>query len=401
MRSPLSILVLAILAVSPVFAGCLGDDEGAPPATSAEPGATGTGDPAVNASGLDGNVTVDDGSGAFSEGDAGHLPHVHDYWNGREKVTIFDDTASFEALNQYTFFALFAEQRASAGATFVQLPDGSTVHEGTGKMMFTASWTDQTITGVQMRYRHASSRDFEGAIPIVSGETLEIEVTPDMTDMAHQQSSRWAFYLFAGGGAADVAQGNIHLTIDIVRVRDIHVLPGHPVTYANTNEYEIMNVDAHSRNYNLATFAAAQATGSYSDDWVPPQDIVRMGTRAILAEVHVSNAAGSAVSDVSGVRLEFRSAMSSFRSHRAEMIPTLSDPDAGKFTFGILVSDGMVDGPYEKESLWRFKADPQETVATGNTCRWVCGGSELEYHITVTTYNEDPTDGQIPDRNEQ
>lgn len=386
------VILLAVAFVSPVLAGCLGDDPAAenPAAASTNPD-----DALGNESTLGGNATIDDGTGGFSEMDAGHLPHVHDYWNGRERVTILEERVDVQLLDQVTFYNVFFYRQPSVGGAIVELEDGNIVYEGTGKMLLTASWTDPTITGLGLAYRHAASNDLEVGIPLASGETVELEITPDMTDMAHQQISRWFFAMYASGNAADAAQGVVDFKIEIVKVRDVHVLPGHPVTYENTNQYDILDADGMTKNYNMATLAVAFATNTWQDDWLLPTEPVRMGTTTILAEVTVNTAANSAISEVNGVELHVRTAVSAFRAERATLVEELSDPVNGKYVFGMVVGDHMVDGPYEKESLWGFQARPTERVATGNTCSSVCGGAELQYHLKVSTYNHDPTDGRI------
>ncbi len=391
-------LIFALIAGS-AFAGCLSsDDSGSSPNSAVDGSSTGS---VANESDLIANGTLDDGSGMFNESHAGHLPHVHNYWTGREKVTLMEESISVEVLSQQTFNRFFSSGGTQLGGAYFALPDGQIVYEGTGKMLITASWTESTITSLALQYRHASSREFGEIIPLSSGETLEVAITPDMTDMAHQQATRWRFDVHAGGGAVDVAQGNVQFKVEIVRVRDIGVLPGHPETYVNVDKYDILDANGVTKNYNLATYIAAEASNTRVEDWIAPTDIVRMGTAAIIAEVTVTNAGDTAISSVSGVRLDYRAATTTFWQNRAQFLPDLSDTANGKYVFGIYVDDGTVDGPYDKESMWRFRATPEERVATGNACRWMCGGAELQYHITAITFNEDPTGGTLvpPERN--
>ncbi len=385
-------IVFALLIVSPALAGCVSDDDGgAPPATGVNTNAGG-----IPTNDLDDeNVTIDDGTGDFNETGAGHLPHVHNYWNGREVVTLLEKPVNIEVLSDVTFYNVFFYRQPTAGGAIVQLEDGQLVYEGAGKMLITASWTDATVTGVALTYKHASSQDFEPGVSLSSGETVELAVTPDMTDMAHQLSSRWLFVLYASGAAASVAQGTVDLKIEIVKMRDIAVLPGHPETYVNAQSYDIADTDAHSANYNMATLAVAVATNTYTDDWIVPTDIVRMGTTAVIAQVDVVNAADSLVTTVSAARLFVRTPASAFRAYEATLIESMSDVANGKYVFGFTVDDSIVDGPYEDDSMWRFMALPEETTAAGGACAGACGGATLDYHIQVVTHKENPTGSDL------
>src|SRR5687767_12076168 len=64
-----------------------------------------------------GEAPVDDGSKPMAT-DLGHMPHMHDYWMGRERVTLFDDEVQ---PSEDPFMILGSVPSGGAGGTFWQL----------------------------------------------------------------------------------------------------------------------------------------------------------------------------------------------------------------------------------------------------------------------------------------
>lgn len=368
MRGLTPVALLCIL-LGAAFAGCLGgSDEPAPPQI------------ATNETEDLSNIT-DDGTTEMSA-DLGHMPHLHDYWKGAERVTIMDDDVEVDQFTAigFTFFDVFMGT-PGVGGTFFQLPEGALVYEGTGKMEITASWSDPTVTGAGIRYRTPASESFAEVVPLTQGSPLALEITPEMTDMPHDKESRWTFLLVpAQAGQAIV--GKVHFKMDIIRVRDIEMFPGHPELFAGEHTLTLFDGVAESSSQNFASMIVGFATQNQKESGVRSSKVVPMETMTMTANVTITSATSN-VGTVSDVDFLYKPA-GSFRSMRAQVLS--SDPEAGVYQFAWPVEMQQTDSPYAKTSQWSFDLLIHSETADGLPQRGLAD-TQVDYNLQVVAYD--------------
>lgn len=324
----------------------------------------------------------------FEAFDVGTQPHLHDYWVGKERVTLFDgsvdpNTHAMEA----TLIAAAFDREARAGGVWWLLPEGSIVYEGTGAIEFTASWSDPTVTSLGVAYAPADASEMGPLLPLVNGDTLTIPVTPSMTDMPHSTTSRWQFY-FGPVENPSVALSPFDLQIDIVKTREVDLFPGHPELFEGASS-KVLFEDSHR------TFKASYATrgpyllenGDFGEPVFAPTHVVPMETVLIRVEVHVTGTEASA-GEVTEVRFFHQSAASNTLT--AGGMGRLADGD--RFVWDVEVTMDMTDSPYASTSQWRFMVEPA-TQFTGEDPS--CGGcvdSALEFDAVITAFATLPED---------
>ena len=390
---PLLSVAAALLVLTAALSGCFGSDDAMPPSDAAAAAAARD---AAMAEGNLTNVSVDDGTGAMDV-DVGHAPHIHDYWTGRERVTLMDQDVQVDAQRAipFTFFNTFSGTPA-VGGTVVELPDGAIVYEGTGAMEFTVTWSDATITGMGLRYRDASSTTFSEPQPLVNGEALVTEVTPVMTDMPHGQTSRWAFIL-APTEAGQSMVGAFHVKVDIVKMRDIALFPGHPELFNGASTLTLFSGAGESSQSNFATQAVTFATGgSFEQPGVRSEKVVPMETLTMTANLTITDVTGGN-GEVSEVWMLFRPA-DSRGFYRGNLLE--ADAAAGIYKFAWPVEMHHADSPYATDSQWLFDVRVgTETVPGTPICETRCADVTVTYELEVVAYDarlpeagDDPTE---------
>lgn len=359
-----------VLLLGALLAGCVGSETPAPEVAL----------PAANET-VAANATVDDGSAQMPT-DLGALPHLHDYWQGRERVTIMDEDVEvdqFQAIG-FTFFDLFMGT-PGVGGTFFRLPEGALVFEGTGKMEILPTWTDATVTGAGLRYRTPASEEFSPVAPLASGTPIALEIAPEMTDMPHDKESRWSF-LLVPAQAGQAVVGKVHMRIDIVRVRDIALFPGHPELFLGAHTLTLFEGAATSTSQNFATFILGAATQNDQESGVRSSKVVPMETLSMTANVTITSASAS-IGQVSSVDFLYKPA-GSFRSLRGQVLS--EDPANGVYQFGWPVEMRQTDSPYADTSQWAFDLLLHSEAADGFPVRGLTD-AQVDYQLTVVAYD--------------
>src|SRR5581483_1037118 len=177
-------LVAFLLATGFLLAGCIGAKEPVKPAAAM-----------VNNTTVR-NATLPDRPGECigcletnkTEAGMGGMNHTHDYWKGRETVTVFHDD--------------------------VFGPGGSPVDPCT---------PDPNPPKVHLQYRSAADSTWRDAADLALGVPLKINVLPKETDMPHSVLSLWVFRLTTDNPSLS----SVNLTIVIHKGRDVVNWPGH------------------------------------------------------------------------------------------------------------------------------------------------------------------------------
>ncbi|HET6405565.1 MAG TPA: hypothetical protein VFH78_13050 [Candidatus Thermoplasmatota archaeon] len=369
-RSLLSVPVASML-LALAFAGCLGEEE-APAATDAL---------ASNESDLQ-EVTVDDGTAEMAA-ELGHAPHLHDYWHGKERVTIMDEDVQVDPFGalMWTFINTFRGTPGVGGAVF-RLPEGSLVFEGTGKMEIVATWTDPTVTGAGLQYRSPATESFSDVMPLTSGTPLVLDIAPEMTDMPHDKESRWLFLLVPPSTGQAVV-GTVHFRIDIVRMGDIALFPGHPELFGNEHTLTLYDGAAQSSTQSFPMRFVGAVTQNEAESGVRSAKVVPMETRSMTANVTITSTTSN-IGTVSNVTFLYKPA-GSFGYERAQTLS--ADPENGVFQFGWPVEMRETDSPYAKTSQWAFDLRIQTDPAGMG---WETSGladAKVDYQLTVVAYD--------------
>lgn len=336
------------------------------------------------------NATVDDGTKPMDV-DVGHQPHIHDYWSGRERVTLMDETVDVDAPRafMFTFFNL-ARQQPAVGGTFVEMPDGAIVFEGTGKLEFTATWTDPTVTGVTLRYQHAGTTEYSEPMPLSSGEVVTIDVSPEMTDMPHESTSRWSFLMLPASGQSMF--GKVQVKVDIVKMRDIGLFPGHPELFGGAHTLTLFSGQAQSSQDNFVTSGVGFLTGgTFGDDAILSERVVPMETLTMTANVTITDVTTS-VGEASDVWFLYKAA-DTRRWEGANLVS--GDMTTGVFQFAWPVEMSQTDSPYADASQWMFTLRVgTQTTGIGGPCGG-CSDVKVTYEAAIVAY-----DARLPEAGE-
>ena len=381
-----------LVTVAVLLAGCLGADP-ADTDTASVPGAADDTTLSADMANATANAT------SPSDLTGGHAPHIHNYWGESDRITLFDGEEKIDATERESFFAFFLDQKPAFGATFFELPDGATIYEGTGQLLVTAAWTEPTITGLALRYHSPDMKsgftEWSEAVPLPSGQPVTIEVTPAMTDMPHDAKSRWAFMIGATGDPGGVAQGTVHLTFEIARMRDIMLFPGHPDNYEDTDHYLLAeNEPFEAKSTNRLTWLPRYVLKDGTNTWYPSKAIP-LETRALILTIQiVSGGATAPLAEQSGIDVQYTSA-ETMRGYRAQLLNNTEDI----YVFAVPVDDTMVDSPYRDESAWHFNINPRQKfdIPVRDGCPG-CVDYDMKVQITLVAWDHDPTGGHIETR---
>lgn len=365
--------LLALLVLSSVaFAGCLGSPSKAPSSAAGESTSSQATNSTVNA-------TIDDGSKAMSP-DVGHMPHVHDYWKGKERVTLMDADVTVDP--QTALFWTFVRGPSGTlglGGTRFTLPEGATVYEGSGKMEITVSWSDPTITGMGLAMKTPGEPDFGKPAEIKASSPLSIDLTPEMTDMPHAKTTRWHFLATPSQPGQSIV-GKFHVKIDVIRLKDIMVFPGHPELFKGANTLEIFNGQGVSSQENIAVRIVDRMTAKTDDDGVAAKTVVPMETRSMTANLTLKGT----LPPGSAVRLGVKSA-----DHESYAFIESVAKDEAKmlYQFSWLVEMTQTDSPYEEASAWKF--DARVGNSQGGLPKDASGAGDVstEYSLVVIAYD--------------
>lgn len=366
--------MVALALFSGVFAGCLGDKD--------EPAADANGPPAA-ATNESANLSVDDGSVPMSE-DAGHMPHLHDYWKDMERVTVLDDDVNVDAPTAlFWTFVDVSRGKPGVGGAQIRLPDGKIVFEGTGKLEFTATWTEATVTGMGMAFRSPADSQFGPSVEVKSATPIVIDVTPEMTDMPHAKTSRWQFLMMPSQPGQAIV-GKFHVKVDIIRVGDIEMFPGHPALFAGAHTLEIFKGSGSSTQNMFATDIVNFATRQSTDDGVKAQQVVPMETRSMTGNVTIKSVSGA-----NGAVQVYLLVKPADRNGYSFLEPIEKDDEKQTYSFAWLVNMTSTDSPYATESDWKFDVftTADDGAAGLPICQAGCASTKVDYDLEVVAYD--------------
>jgi hypothetical protein len=331
--------------------------------------------------------------GPTSVNGTGDRPHLHDYWQGKERVTLFDGEVDPSQPDPFgwTFYRLYAEKQPMAGGVEWRLPDGAIVFEGTGQLDLTATWSDPRVTSVGVAYRTPETPQYGPSQEVASGAPLSIEVTPGMTDMPHMSTSRWGFF-FSPGSAPGVALAPFNLKVEIVKMRDVDLFPAHPDLFEGKTEKVLHDLEHAHEEVSYAKRVPNLATsGQFGEKVVTLASLVPMETAWMRVEVDVLEATAMP-GEVTDIRFFHHGADTTYLGHPA-ILPIEGSLAEKRLVYAFPVTMEQTDTPYGKESQWQLFVEPA-TKFTGQDAEPSAGGMtdvSIKYHVKAIAY------GYVPD----
>ena len=198
-------------------------------------------------------------------------------------------------------------------------------------------------------------------------------------------------FLVVPASAGQSVVGNIHFKIDIVRVRDITLFPGHPELFQGQHTLTLFSGAAQSSQSSgpnqLVRFITQQG-GAPTPSGVQSEKVVPMETLSMTANVTIKSATAS-IGTVSNITFLYHAA-GSFGFQRAQVLS--GDLETGVFQFGWPVEMRQTDSPYGKSSQWRFdlRVATDPTNGAGVLGNGQCGGcsdATVDYDLEVVAYD--------------
>lgn len=381
---------VALVLVTAVFAGCLGAKKDGPaqdlaPAKNETPtNLTLPGERPPSAGIAETNKT---------EKGLGGVDHRHDYWKGREVVTLFD------ALVELSPLPIFpdgegSQPKSSAYVTFPKQlgKDPLLVYEGANRVEVTASAPESILTpGVahpapptlKLQWRTAADSKFRPGVALPIGTAVSIPVAAKESDMPHSTTSLWAFRLTTD--RPDAYQ--VKLKVTVYRGQNVDNWPGHPDFYADTNKRVVLEKTVKTHMSGIAGGELYDQAGT----WAIPEKLVSHGTTKLLVFGNVTRISSQTGQDATGYFLEYHNA--TVLHEEARFGTRLSDPDGPKegikaWNFTIPVHPAGMDGPYQPESRWGIRLMATFANAGGFGLCPGCFDYDIEYHLTVIAVSE-------------
>lgn len=373
--------ILVIVAVG--LAGCIG---GQAPGNVSEPAddVADTG----NAS-----TAVGDASGAAS------IAHVHDLWKGRQQITLLDRDVQINATRTdasgegpmtrsvgvndcYDSSIEFGAW--CLGRRVVDVPPSDdpaaprVVAPGTWAVSVSVSWSDPTITGVDVAAMTANDDTVRMGDIETSGGSERFNATrfgddrefiPLLaTDDGHATDSKWSFELTASGDLGDLgalADGTIHVTAKAHRMDgDLPAEPPHPDWYGETETYFVGYASETANNAYRVTYMGTE--------WVEvdltPRNPIPPGTKEVVVAVNITDDSPTADQDQTAPDVELtyeHDAGHDWYVDEVEVEPeTVED---GHRIYRIPVTEEMADSLYTcagRNSTWslHLSVQPQALV---------------------------------------
>lgn len=385
----------------------------------------------------DGGDGADAGNDSTTVGEAGaaSTQHVHDLWKGRRRITLLDRDVQINATRADASGSGPMTRSVGVndcydgsiefgawclGRTVVDVPPSTdpaeprVVAPGTWAVSVSASWSEPTITGVDVAAVTANDETVRMGDIETSGGTERFNATrfgdnrsfiPLLaTDDGHATDSKWSFVLTASGDLGDlgaVADGTVHVTAEAHRMEgDLPAEPPHPDWYAGTDTYFV--------GYGSETANNAYRVAYIGTEWVEidltPTNPIPPGTREVVVAVEITDDSPTADRDRTAPEVELtyeHEAGYDWSADEVEVEPeTVED---GHRIYRIPVTQTMTDSLYTcagRNSTWslNLQVEPQTLVEDEpllgtdvHGAMHFAGRVEMTAHAT-TTIGADPAD---------
>lgn len=211
---------LALVAVSLVLAGCTAE----PPAPEPEA-------PTV--------ILVTDVNDVESLSNDSFMmaAHQHDYWGGKERLTVLDATIEPGEC---------CVTMGGGGLDLMFAPaDGSVVPHGTARVEVTVTFAEGMLAhygAPELLVRTAADHEPLPVAAIEDGAPTVIETSEAQLDLPHQSLSAWRFLVHLRPGPSTMLtqwDGQLHIVAEAVRGREIPIYPPHPDLWNGAEAIEL------------------------------------------------------------------------------------------------------------------------------------------------------------------
>jgi hypothetical protein len=294
--------------------------------------------------------------------------HIHDYWQGRDRVQVLDNEGSGSFSSSCS-----GSGCAENGMLFSsRMPaDGVIVPQGTRWVNGTFTLTpdgENTWTRFELWLRTAEDAETVKWGDIENGVPFSIESTADRNDPPHYVLSLWQFAVRAYGaeGADNVrVAGEVAWDVEAVRGLPLVAYPPHPDRWNGADELDLLEETGSSV---LTTYEQDPNGGTSTSCYAGCPDTHRLGDGIVVPfetatlEVRITYGPGLPT----GLGLAYHGA-----STRASSSAQGTNEAPGVTLYSIPIDVGMADSPYARQSLWEFDVwleypqDPQYQVWSG------------------------------------
>ena len=379
------LIVLVVLGAA--LGGCLGGD--APPADDLSAQGNDTTEGVLDAND---STAAPDGRGdiaAFKETNKtetgmGGMMHAHDYWQGRERVTLLERDMWFVPLPVQPCRADGQCYPPGTSIADIDLPEPMLVYEGTDHLEVKFSNlrvvpVDAAVPNpaVTMAFDYLTAADdanefrtgVEGA---KADEVYEVPVAPLEADMPHQVKSLWLFRIYtkdmtSGADSATSVSVYFNFTVTAVKGREVVDWPPHPDLYANSPVRTIADGSYATQAKGWADYWVSGADAN----WVYPERVVSYGTERLEVTITKKAFQSSVPVEPDFFYLEYRNASYLSKLGNGDLSgERLVDPstDGTTYQFTIPVDEYGMDTPYGQSSRWAFRFMARYGDADGSRC---------------------------------
>lgn len=427
MRRTLPLLLGVLLVIVPL-AGCIGGSGSANQQSGADDVDNATNQSFEDVKNATNNTQIEVNKN--QEFDPSSTVHPHDYWNGRESVTIIDEAnveanwgerLSSDPVRWSTQPKFTVDVQKKTGPEGQIIPN--MVFPGTGSIDITLSWSGSTTNGVKLCLTNQGAGDRSNFCRSdgqaehtyqTSGETWTITkndtdrdneplIGPETWDEPHSLKSDWRFQVHLCAGTqtenpCPPATSISGFTLTVTVNRGSNDLPIDPPHFAFYNEKESLTVIpehtrepgpsayfAWSRNlYPRATNNQDQvqpvASGYYNGFLMTTDDALKSGTPVVSWETSrlVATLSWTTNGEPENLEMKYRTASDAWGDpwRSAEQFGECSNQEC---VYDITVTQTEADSPYAAVTQWEFGIFSSQDVDNPS---W------LSFTFEVVTYKD-------------
>lgn len=307
-------------------------------------------------------------------------PHTHDYWAGRERVTVLDDVVPYHpqdaggfngaiqpvtgpANHLWTGDCLSSTDNPSPSTGAFRFEDpNQLVWPGTKSIEVTLDWTAQDYYGEKMSviWHPANTRDYKRGLLADKRETVAIPVEAGEADLGHQLYTSWEFAVCTSEKGETIsygrpAVGNVHIKIDLVRGPTVPREPAHPDYWSNGSVLPLINETKVFDGGEAAAWLLSSRGGRADFTFIPETGtVVPPGTAELQARLSWTY---DGMLDVPPVSLSYSS--STVAPWQKWMLEKRSVPESveagdGFRVYRIALDGSATDAVYQAISNWAF-----------------------------------------------
>lgn len=335
------------------------------------------------------------------------IPHLHDYWGGKDTYTLVDaqydltapDPDSFTPapVQQLSLVVAKPNPNANSTDTYWRLPilegtgDGPPlVLPGTARMEVALSWdaSEVTVADFGLAYFSAAPASLT-VLGRQAGPALwSIDVNETMDDNGHQQWSLWRLFLYTtqvsqrSPPAVYTMGGPVNVVITLHRGNVIEE-PAHRDFWGTNDTLVLRPLDL----VTSVTTVCCQARAGYQSLFLPDQALVPPGAKRMRIEfiAKYQGATGPSPADLD-YTLTWRTAALNPQTDTladwVEIEPTVDEPNHKVWEFEL--QPGDTDAYYQSRSLWEWKPWPRPFLEDG---QWFETRTR-DFHLGVEVWKE-------------